>query len=82
MRRPRADGGVPRAGLAGPPFDRHDLAELQRSAAQVPGFDPDRSGLAIVSLSGVAAGVEADGADLVWSADDVVGAWRADLVKP
>jgi hypothetical protein len=61
--------------LAGP-FDRHDLAELARTAPQVPGFAPGTTGLAVVSLSGLAPGLGADAADLVWGPDQVVGAWR------
>lgn len=54
------------------PFDHHDLAALRRAAPQVPGFEG--GGLAVVSLSGVASGVATE-VDLVWDADDVVGAW-------
>jgi hypothetical protein len=53
------------------PVDSHDLARLRTSAAQVPGF---RSGLAVVSLSGVARRLDLDGVDLVWGAADVVTA--------
>jgi len=58
----------------GTPFDSHDLAALRRDAAQVPGFDPEAGGLAVVSLSGVHPSVE--GVGLAWGADDVVAAWR------
>jgi hypothetical protein len=34
------------------PFDRRDLAELERGAVQVPGFDPGETALVGVSCSG------------------------------
>ncbi|GAA0237469.1 hypothetical protein GCM10009527_037550 [Actinomadura nitritigenes] len=58
----------------GSPFDAHDLAGLRRAAVQVPGLDPAAAGLVVVSLSGVQA---RDGVDLVWTPEDVVGAWRS-----
>lgn len=58
------------------PFDNHDVAALQRGAMQVPGFDPGRTGLAVVSLSGLAKGVAHDGVELVWSCEDVLAAWQ------
>ena len=58
----------------GTPFDDHDLAALRRDAVQVPGFDPEAGGLAVVSLSGARPGMEDVG--LAWDADDVVAAWR------
>ncbi|MFI0354358.1 ATP-binding protein [Actinomadura sp. 9N407] len=58
------------------PFDGHDLAELRRSAAQVPGFDPGTSGLVIVSLSGTAAATDLSAVDVVWTAKDVLETWR------
>ncbi len=60
----------------GTPFDNHDLSELTRGAAQVPGFSPGDTGLAVVSLSGVHPDQDAGALDLVWGADDVVSAWR------
>lgn len=59
-------------------FDRHDLVDLVRQADQVPGLDRDRSGLVIVSLSGLDESVAADSVDLVWRASDVIDAWRTD----
>lgn len=59
----------------GTPFDGHDLAELRRGAFTVPGFAP-ATGLAAVSLSGIAPGL-ADDLQLWWGPDDVVGAWQA-----
>lgn len=56
-------------------FDSHDLADLQRAAPQVPGFDPTRTGLAVVSLSGISPDVPRDGVGLMWSGDDVLAAW-------
>lgn len=61
----------------GTPFDAHDLAALRRAAVEVPGHDPARTGLAVVSLSGVAPGVNLDGVELIWTADEVVTAWAA-----
>lgn len=57
-------------------FDRHDLAELMSAAAQVPGFVPGHSGLAVVSLSGVASGLDKGTVGLVWGPDDVIAAWQ------
>jgi hypothetical protein len=59
------------------PFDHHDLAALQMGAAQVPGFAPGSTGLAVVSLSGTTGPMSDAGVELVWSARDVVSAWRA-----
>ncbi|MGH3931709.1 MAG: DUF234 domain-containing protein, partial [Pseudonocardiaceae bacterium] len=56
------------------PFDSHDLADLARDAARVPGFTSG-TGLAVVSLSGVTPGLDADLVDLVWGPRDVVSAW-------
>lgn len=56
------------------PFNSHDLAELRRSATQVPGLDPATTALVAVSLSGVEA---TDPIDLVWTPRDVVAAWRS-----
>ncbi|KUO21245.1 AAA family ATPase [Streptomyces dysideae] len=61
----------------GSPFDQHDLAALVRGAAQVPGFSPGGTGLAVVSLSGTAGSVTGAGVGLVWRAGDVVAAWQA-----
>ncbi len=61
----------------GTPFDRHDLAELARGASAVPGFRPSETGLAAVSLSGMAADIEPGEVQLVWGPTDVVGAWAA-----
>jgi hypothetical protein len=59
----------------GKPFDAHDLRQLQNGAAQVPGFDPDRTGLIAVSRSGTDL---PDGAvDVAWTPDDVVTAWQS-----
>lgn len=46
------------------PFDGHDLAALRRDAVQVPGFDREVCGFAVVSLSGVRPSVE--GVGLAW----------------
>ncbi|MBO3742959.1 ATP-binding protein [Actinoplanes sp. NEAU-H7] len=58
----------------GKPFDTHDLRELRDGAAQVPGFDPERTGLIAVSRSGSEL---PDGAvDVVWGPNEVVAAWQ------
>jgi AAA+ ATPase superfamily predicted ATPase len=57
------------------PFDQHDLAALQQGAPQVPGFLPGTTGLAVVSLSGVADGLDTTGIGLVWGPEHVVAAW-------
>jgi hypothetical protein len=54
------------------PFDRHHLAELQRDAPLIPGFDAG-CGLVVVSRSGTA--LPPDAVDVIWSPDDVVRAW-------
>ncbi|MPY78863.1 MAG: AAA family ATPase [Actinophytocola sp.] len=59
----------------GSPFDRHDLNELLESVRHLPGFEPGRSGLAVVSLSGTAADLHDTGVELVWGASEVVSAW-------
>jgi hypothetical protein len=46
------------------PFDRHDLETLRQPH---PGYEPGRSVLAIVSLSG---------ADLVWAPEEITGVRR------
>jgi uncharacterized protein len=62
--------------MAGP-FDHHDLGDLAVSSTAVPGFVPGSSGLAVVSLSGTARGLDTRAVDLVWGPDDVLGAWQA-----
>lgn len=58
------------------PFDRHDLADLARSAPQVPGFTPGETGLVVVSLSGIELDADAGAVDLVWGPDQLISAWR------
>ncbi|MET7767459.1 ATP-binding protein [Nocardia sp. NPDC005366] len=58
----------------GTPFDRHDLAELTRGVASVPGFVPHETALVLVSLADVERTL-ADTVDLVWNAADVLSAW-------
>jgi len=58
------------------PFDAHDLAHLARGAAQVPGYATERTGLAVVSLSGATPGLDPELVNLVWGPDDVVSAWE------
>lgn len=57
-------------------FDQHDLRALHVAAAQVPGFEPETTGLMAVSLSGFAPAVGPDSLGLAWGPDQVVGAWR------
>lgn len=59
----------------GSPFDRHDLNELLAGVRHLPGFEPGRSGLAVVSLSGTSADLRGAGVELVWGASEVVSAW-------
>lgn len=59
------------------PFDTHDLAALRRSALQVPGHDPATTGLVVASLNGLDSGVDAGSVDLLWTPQDVIGAWRS-----
>ena len=59
----------------GTPFDQHDLADLRRGAAEVPGFTAGLSGLVIVSLSGTGGSVRPGQVDLEWGPGDVVAAW-------
>lgn len=59
------------------PFDDHDLARLNITAPQVPGFVAGESGLVIVSRSAPAPGLDLRRLDVVWRPDDVAGAWRA-----
>lgn len=57
------------------PFDRHDLADLARSAPQVPGFAPGETGLVVATMSGLE--LDDTGAvDLAWGPDQLVGVWR------
>jgi uncharacterized protein len=60
------------------PFDRHDLAKLARAATAIPGFRPGESGLAVVSLSGVAPDIPPGELRLAWGPEHVVAAWGAD----
>ena len=61
----------------GTPFDTHDLTELTRAAAQVPGFTPGATGGMVVSLSGIARGLKLDPGTVSWGPDDVIAAWRS-----
>jgi uncharacterized protein len=53
------------------PFDSHDLTAMRHATAQIPGFEPGRTGLAVVSLSGLTC----NGVDLTWGPHDVLTAW-------
>ena len=44
----------------------------------MPGFDPAKTGLVVVSKSGIAEGVDRAAVDVAWGPDDVVGAWAMD----
>jgi hypothetical protein len=60
----------------GATFDHHDLLSLRRSANHIPGYETDRSGLAVVALAG--ADIGGDEVDLVWGPDEVLGCWKVD----
>lgn len=60
----------------GTQFDSHDLAQLYRGVAAIPGHEPGQTGLAVVSLSGLAPEL-AGAAQLQWGPEDVIGAWPA-----
>ncbi|MEU8894569.1 DUF234 domain-containing protein [Nocardia sp. NPDC048505] len=57
------------------PFDRHDLAELTRGIASVPGLEPQETALVVVSSADVEPSV-AETVDLVWKPADVLSAWH------
>jgi len=59
----------------GVPFDDHDLTALTTSAVQIPGFAPGKSGLVVVSLSGVVPQVTTAKVDVIWGPSDVLAAW-------
>jgi hypothetical protein len=61
----------------GSPFDRHDLAALVLGAAAVPGYVPGGTGLAVVSLSGLAPRLDSDEVQLHWGPAEVIAAWQA-----
>jgi uncharacterized protein len=56
------------------PFGDHDLAELRRGAARVPGFDPGRTALIAASASGFS-DTAVDGLALTWRPADIVAAF-------
>lgn len=56
------------------PFDRHDTGELQRGAAEIPGFDPGRTALVAVSRSGYA-DRDLGPLSLRWQAAEIVHAY-------
>lgn len=60
----------------GSTFDRHDLESLRHSVDHIPGYDHERFGLAVVSLSGTDIGTGE--VDLVWGPDDAIRCWTAD----
>ncbi|QJY46594.1 ATP-binding protein [Pseudonocardia broussonetiae] len=70
----RSIGFVGSVKWLGTPFDRHDLAALRRAATAVPGHDPAATGTVVVSLSGTEPGLDLGA--VLWTADDVVDAWR------
>ena len=57
-------------------IDTHDLAGPRHGAQQVPGFNPDHTGLVVVSRSGTTTDVDGADVDLVWGPADVLGSWR------
>ncbi|MEV8441868.1 hypothetical protein AB0425_31180 [Actinosynnema sp. NPDC051121] len=58
----------------GSTFDRHDLATLRHSANHIPGYDPARSGLAVVSLSGT--DIDTHDVDLAWGPEEIMDCWE------
>lgn len=58
----------------GQPFDKHDLAALQRDIARIPGFESGGAGLVAVSRAGFGEAVTGH-LDLRWQPADVVGAF-------
>jgi hypothetical protein len=58
------------------PFDDRDLAELMRSATEVPGFAPGGTGLVIVSRSGTSPRLDPARVDLVQGPADILSAWQ------
>jgi uncharacterized protein len=58
----------------GRPFESADLAALRAGAAEVPGFEPGRTALVVVSRSGVA-DVAARQVTLCWGPSDVLAAF-------
>ena len=56
------------------PFGRSDLAELQRGAFQVPGFDPSQTALISVSRAGFTDSAASD-LELSWLPEDIVRAF-------
>ncbi|THV42414.1 ATP-binding protein [Glycomyces buryatensis] len=57
------------------PFDRHDRDALLRVAPQVPGYDPDTTGLVVASRSGLDRRIDSEGIDLVWTPEELLSAW-------
>lgn len=57
-------------------FDRRDLHALRRAVAEVPGYVENETGVAVVSLSGAASGLDLGDNDAVWGPAEVVAAWR------
>ena len=58
------------------PVDSREVADLADGAAQVPGFDRERCGLVVVSLSGLSPKVDRAQVDLHWGPAEVLAAWR------
>ncbi len=58
------------------PFDAHDHAGLLRDVVALPGFEPGRTGLVVVSRAGTAVDLSSQ-VNLCWSPRDVVTAFSA-----
>jgi hypothetical protein len=56
------------------PFDDHDLAELKRGAAQIPGFDPGSTAIMAASAAGFEDSTSS-GLAMCWHPADVVAAF-------
>jgi AAA+ ATPase superfamily predicted ATPase len=58
------------------PFDGRDLAELERAAPAVPGFDPESGDLVVVSRSGLGGNVDRERLGLSWGPQDLIDVWK------
>ncbi|MEB3365895.1 ATP-binding protein [Saccharopolyspora mangrovi] len=58
-------------------FDQHDWASLQRAVSALPGWDPTRGELIVVSRSGLAPQLDGSGIGLAWGPEEIVETWRS-----
>jgi hypothetical protein len=57
-------------------FDNRDLGALRAAALQVPGCEPGRTGLVVVSRAGAIAEADRGGVEILWGPNEVISAWR------